>query len=406
MQDDASPAHEAALRRTIFQLSLASFASMTIQRLCDPMLPELARDFSVDLGQAAAVIGWFAVVYGVAQLIYGPLSDRFGKYRVITFCTLASSLACMACALTSGLEQLVWARMASAFSAAAIVPMGMAWVGDAVRYEVRQVYLAKLGMGSTMGIFGGQVIGGVCADTIGWRWAFVIMGLGFWVVGLLLWQRQEKAHRLVPRPSATQTGSISFARKVTAVLSQARARVVLGTVLLEGASAFGVVAMGATHLHQSQGVSLSLAGLAISMFGLGCLSYAAAARHFIRRLGEAGMIHVGTLMFGLPFLWIAWVPEWHSAMLASFISGFGFFMFHNTLQALATQMHPPQRATCMTLFAGTLFSGQSLGVWIAAQLVDRWGTAWVIAMGAVMVMLMGQYIPALLKRTTPRMTAP
>ena len=96
MQDDASPAHEAALRRTIFQLSLASFASMTIQRLCDPMLPELARDFSVDLGQAAAVIGWFAVVYGVAQLIYGPMSDRFGKYRVITFCTLASSLACMA----------------------------------------------------------------------------------------------------------------------------------------------------------------------------------------------------------------------------------------------------------------------------------------------------------------------
>jgi hypothetical protein len=53
----------------------------------------------------------------------------------------------------------------------------------------------------------------------------------------------------------------------------------------------------------------------------------------------------------------------------------------------------------MTLFAGTLFSGQSLGVLIAAHGVNLWGTAWVIAIGAVMVMLMGQCIPTLLKRT-------
>ncbi len=399
MQDPATLNAEASLKRTIFQLSMASFASMTIQRLCDPMLPVLARDFEVNLGQAAAVIGWFAVVYGLAQLIYGPLSDRFGKYRVITWCTISSSLACMGCALAIGLDQLVLARMLSAFTAAAIVPMGMAWVGDAVRYEVRQVYLAKLGMGSTMGIFGGQVIGGICADTIGWRWAFVIMGAGFMLVGLMLLSRQAQAQKLVPKVADPQASAMSFPRKVWSVLSQGRAKVVLGTVLLEGASAFGVVAMGVTHLHEQQGVSLSLAGLAISMFGIGCLGYALVARHIIRRLGESGMLHVGTLMFGLPFLWVAWSPDWHTAMLASMVSGFGFFMFHNTLQVLATQMHPPQRATCMTLFAGTLFTGQSVGVLIAAHWVNLWGTAWVIAVGAMMVMLMGQCIPPLLKRT-------
>ena len=128
------------------------------------------------------------------------------------------------------------------------------------------------------------------------------------------------------------------------------------------------------------------------------MTYAAAARHFIRKLGESGMIHVGTLLFGLPFLFLAWVPDWRWAMFATFVSGFGFYMFHNTLQVLATQMHPPQRATCMTLFAGTLFSGQSLGVWVAANLVDHWGTLSVLAIGSVIVMLMGQCIPTLLKR--------
>lgn len=156
MVSDLLPRQDGALRRTIFQLSLATFSSMTIQRMCDPMLPELAREFDVGLGQAAAVIGWFAVVYGLAQILYGPLSDRFGKYRVVTWTTLLSCVGCLASALAPGLDELVWARMLAAATAAAIVPVSMAWVGDAVDYRVRQEYLARLGMGSTMGIFGGR----------------------------------------------------------------------------------------------------------------------------------------------------------------------------------------------------------------------------------------------------------
>ena len=398
MQDHTQN-QDAALRRTIFQLSLATFSSMTIQRMCDPMLPELAREFDVGLGQAAAVIGWFAVVYGLAQIMYGPLSDRFGKYRVVTWTTLLSSIGCLGCALSSTLEHLVWARMAAAATAAAIVPVSMAWVGDAVRYEVRQEYLARLGMGSTMGIFGGQVIGGVFADTLGWRWAFVMMGLFFLGVGALLWRRHQKASRLVPVPELDGAAALSFPRKVWQVLQQGRARVVLGTVLIEGASAFGVVALGASHLHDKHQISLTLAGVAISMFGLGGVAYAMTAAHFIRRLGERGMVRSGTVLFGLAFILIALTPVWQWAILASFISGFGFFMFHNTLQVLATQMHPPQRATCMSLFAGTLFTGQSLGVIIAASLVASWGTTWVIGLGAALVMVMGQCVPYLLKRT-------
>ena len=135
------------------------------------------------------------------------------------------------------------------------------------------------------------------------------------------------------------------------------------------------------------------------MFGLGGVSYATMAGHFIRRMGERRMVHIGTMLFGLPFVVIAFAPDWHWAIVASFISGFGFFMFHNTLQVLATQMHPPQRATCMSLFAGTLFTGQSVGVIIAASLVASWGTTWVITAGAVLVVVMGQCVPMLLKKT-------
>jgi predicted MFS family arabinose efflux permease len=275
----------------------------------------------------------------------------------------------------------------------------MAWVGDAVSYEHRQEYLARLGMGSTMGIFGGQVIGGLFADTLGWRWAFGTMGVFFMFVGVTLLRAHGQANQLVPATTEGHEHQLSFPRKVWSVLQQHRARVVLGTVLLEGAGAFGVVALGASHLHRQHEISLTLAGLAISTYGLGGVSYALMARTVIHRLGERRMIRHGTLIFAAAFAVIAWSPVWYTAILASFVGGFGFFMFHNTLQALATQMHPTHRATCMSLFAGVLFTGQSLGVVMAASLVSVIGTTGVICGGAMLIMLLGQMVPALLKRS-------
>lgn len=71
-------------RRSVLLLSFATFASMAAQRLCDAMLPELSRVFSVTLAEAAQVISVFAVVYGLCQLFYGPLGDRLGKFRIVT----------------------------------------------------------------------------------------------------------------------------------------------------------------------------------------------------------------------------------------------------------------------------------------------------------------------------------
>ena len=66
----------------ILGLSLAAMASGTSLRLADALLPRLAADFNVTLGQASQVITAFAVAYGLAQLFFGPLGDRYGKIRV------------------------------------------------------------------------------------------------------------------------------------------------------------------------------------------------------------------------------------------------------------------------------------------------------------------------------------
>jgi len=79
-------------RGTIAALSLAAFGSAIAVRVTDPLLPDLASEFGVPLGEAADVITVFSIAYGVSQLFFGPVGDRFGKYRVIAWTCLAGGL--------------------------------------------------------------------------------------------------------------------------------------------------------------------------------------------------------------------------------------------------------------------------------------------------------------------------
>lgn len=98
-----------AERNSLRVMGLAGFASMASMRLCDPMLVVLGQEFQVTTGEASLVVSAFAVAYGVLQLFYGPLGDRFGKLRVI-------SLAVLACAVFSAITSMASDRSSCAVS--------------------------------------------------------------------------------------------------------------------------------------------------------------------------------------------------------------------------------------------------------------------------------------------------
>ena len=148
------PATAAVPVLAIAALALAAMASGISLRLADPLLPRLSREFGISLGEASQVITAFAVAYGLAQLGFGPLGDRFGKYRVIAWACAASAVTSLACALAPGHHALLAARLAAGATAAAVIPLAMAWIGDVVPYERRQPVLARsLACCSTLRMF-------------------------------------------------------------------------------------------------------------------------------------------------------------------------------------------------------------------------------------------------------------
>jgi predicted MFS family arabinose efflux permease len=389
----------AANRRSILLLSFATFSSMAVQRICDAMLPELSRVFSVSLGQAAQVVSVFAMVYGAAQLLYGPMGDRLGKFRIVTFATLSCSVGSVVAAFASSLEMLVMARVMVALGAAAIIPLTMAWLGDITPHDQLQETLARVGLGSTLGIVGGQLLGGLLTDLLGWRWAFGFMAVLFTLVGALLFADWRAQQALPAEPIAdehfTRPG---FVVQALSIITGPWSRVVLVVAFIEGATGFGVLAVWASHLHNALGLSLTSAGAIVALFGLGGVTYMAMARHLINRLGQPGLTSLGAGLVGLAALVVAFTPFWMLALPACLMGGFGFFMLHNTLQANAAQMAPAARGTAMSLFAASLFLGQSVGVFFAAKLIDRVGSALVVAAGGTLVLAVGVYFSVALSR--------
>ena len=389
----------AAHRQSILLLSFATFSSMAVQRICDAMLPELARVFSVSLGQAAQVVSVFAVVYGAAQLFYGPMGDRLGKFRIVTFATLACSVGSVVAVFASSLSMLVVARVMVALGAAAIIPLAMAWVGDMAHEAQLQETLAKVGLGSTLGIVGGQLLGGLLTDVLGWRWAFGFMAVLFLVVGSLLFVNWRAQQRVVAEPTEDkQVLRPGFVAQALTIITGRWSRVVLIVAFMEGATGFGVLAVWASHLHDALGLSLTSAGAIVALFGLGGVAYMATARHLISRLGQPGLTKLGGTLVGVAALVVAFTPYWVLALPACLVGGFGFFMLHNTLQTNAAQMTPEARGTAVSLFAASLFLGQSVGVFFAAKLIDRMGSGAVVAAGGVLVLAVGVYFSAALGR--------
>jgi len=218
----------------------------------------------------------------------------------------------------------------------------------------------------------------------------VFMSVLFGVVGALLHADLRRQRRVAPPAGGMRAAARhGFVQQALRIVTGPWSRVILLLALVEGAAGFGVLALWASHLHRALGLPLSLAGAIVALFGLGGMLYMAMGRRLIRRFSQAQLVLLGGVMAGASALVVAFTAHWLPAVPASLLAGFGFFMFHNTMQANATQMAPHARGTAVSLFSSSLFLGQSLGVVLAASLIGRIGTPAVIALGGAVVALVG-----------------
>jgi predicted MFS family arabinose efflux permease len=384
--------------RPIVLLALASFASAATTRITDPILPQLADAYGVGIATVSMVATGYSLTYGCSQVFFGPVGDRYGKFRIILFACLGSALANALCGVASSLAMLEAARLVSGLAAACIVPLSIAWIGDAIPYARRQGVLAGFITGQISGVLAGQAVGGLLGGAFGWRFVFLALSAVFAVVaiGLLAELVVNRAAR--PAAAAARRSFLAGLGATFALIARPDLRRLLLAVGIEGFAVFGPLTFVGAEMKARFGLSFTAVGLMLSAYALGGLVYAVSARRLVGALGQARLAFAGAIVVALALTVIALAAGKAVAFAGIAAIGLGFYMMHNTLQTVATQVAPEARGAAVSLFATCFFVSQAAGVFVGGRILESAGGPVLFAGAAAIVVMLGGGIYLWLRR--------
>ncbi|CAK7221580.1 multidrug transporter [Sporothrix bragantina] len=152
-----------------------------------PAMPTLALDFHVSTEAMNQTVTAYLLMQGVSPMLWGTLSDRYGRRPVFLICLTILIGSCIGLALcpTSAFWLLIVLRLLQAAGCASTIALGAGVIGDISTPDERGGYFGYFNLGPMLAPCIGPAIGGVLSQNLGWRsifWFLVIMA----VVCLLL----------------------------------------------------------------------------------------------------------------------------------------------------------------------------------------------------------------------------
>ncbi len=370
----------------IVLLAAAGFLGSAGTRIVDSILHPIATDFGVGVADLWVVIAAFTLPYGLAQIVLGPVGDRFGKLRVILGALVLYALFTGACAWAGSLPGLTVLRACAGAASAGLIPVSMAYIGDAVPYDRRQVTLSRFLTGTVVAQTLAGPLGGVFGEYVGWRGVFVVLS------GLAVLVAAGFASRIRRLPDRRGAGRMLDPANYVAMARRPAARFVLLAAALDGAVLGGCFPFLAPFLHERFELRYVHVGLILACFGVGAYAYTAFARPMLAALGEAGMVLTGGLLMVGGLLLGVLSPAWPWFVAVELMLGLGFFTLHGVLQARATEMLPNARGTAVATFACVLFVGQSLGALLIGGAIARFGYGHAFVADAGAITLLGVWL--------------
>ncbi len=150
-----------------------------------PSLPAIAHGFSAPPATAQLTVTLFLATLAACQLVYGPLSDRFGRRWVLIGGLGLYATAGLVCASASTMGTLIAARVLQALGAASGPVVARAVVRDLYERERAARVLAYMGTAQALTPILAPVLGGYIHEGLGWRAVFFVQA-GFGGLFLLL----------------------------------------------------------------------------------------------------------------------------------------------------------------------------------------------------------------------------
>jgi DHA1 family bicyclomycin/chloramphenicol resistance-like MFS transporter len=335
-----------------------------------PALPRIAEEFHAGPSQVQLTLTACLVGLAVGQLLVGPLSDRWGRRRLVLAGLALYAATSLLCALAWSPETLTAARLVQGIAGGGATVIARAVVRDLHSGAAAAAYFSRL-----MLVFGvapvvAPSVGGAVLRVTNWRGIFVILA----VIGVLVFAAAFAGLPETLPPARRHTGGLGETlRGMRALLHDSG---YVGYVLalgMAGAGLFAYIAGSSFVLQEVYGASPQLYGL---LFGLNAVGFVLVGQlngRLVHRVPPRRLLAGALVVLVAAGVALVIAARWHSLLAAAvplfvFMSALGMVLPNTT--ALALDLHPERAGAASAL----LGSAQSLCGAIIAPLVGLAGT--------------------------------
>ncbi|RAS25345.1 MFS transporter [Paraburkholderia bryophila] len=252
------------------------------------MLPVIAADLHLSSAQAGSLVTWTLIGAVAGGLIFGVLSDYFGRVRMLTWTILIFAVFTGLCALAQGYTDLLVYRTIAGIGLGGEFGIGMTLVAEAWPASQRARVSSYVGLGWQLGVLAAALLTPLLLPLIGWRGMFAL-GLLPAVVSFFVRRRVEEPALFTERAARRTSGTRKLPLKLL-VADGRTTRASIGVVILCSVQNFGYYGLMIwlpSYLSKTFGYSLTRSGVwtAVTVLGMaaGIWLFGVAADRFGRK---------------------------------------------------------------------------------------------------------------------------
>ena len=257
-----------------------------------PSMPEIGRLLGASPAEVQLTLSSYLVGFAFGQIIYGAISDRYGRKPVLLFALVLFCAASAACAAAPGIELLIAARILQALGGSGAIVLARAIVRDCYAGDRAGRELSTMGAIMSIAPVLAPLIGSVVQISFGWRANFiVVVSVGCFAL-LVVWQSlPETLHQR----SARVISMVEILRDYRMLLKDRTLLAHIAIVSTSYAGLFAWISGSPFVLQELHGLSALEFGFAFGLACIGSVFGAALAAPLVMRIGLALTIGLGTI---------------------------------------------------------------------------------------------------------------
>jgi predicted MFS family arabinose efflux permease len=372
----------------VLLLGALGFIVMADNWVVSPILPAISNNIGVPVERAGLLIAAYMIPFGIFQIIFGPLADRYGKKQIITFSIVLFTIATGLCAAGFGLTDMAIYRALTGIFAASVMPISLALIGDIFPVQERQGAI-----GTFMGIsFLGQglsmITGGAIAYFLNWRGVFAVYA----VLSLIPMTLIIKNHKSLPDTKHADSKMVAPYLKL---LGNANSLFTYLLVLLEGMFIIGSFSYLGAFISETYHFNYLMIGLIMTAFGLMTVVGGRLSGKLSKKMNPRKILTAGLVLAVLADALIYYFGRTLWGLIAGVgLLGLGFIFTHSTLLTRATQFAMKARGAAMSLVAFCFMGGGGVGTAIGGRIAAGYGlsTLFLVYGIALLITLMLSFV--------------